>query len=314
MKMKNNKFTNVGLVLFLSIFFVVAVKAQSGSIQFSNGITVAIKTETVPPNDTDSLGNIYSYTTSSGNIVHRVMTDVKNKIYFGYDLLVEKQDEAEKFRVSIKPLSKTLNQLVGRNNNSLENTPEYANLTAKSLPKYPEPVILNEGETITLDILENPKTGAKKSDVIKIYSKPKKFFSYFSDREKAKDFTIDDVQLRIDAPEILINGEKSKIGGSASANIIYVALYGKGRFIFSFSPQPGYNFQKNGIILDNKIMFDYNGESYEFISKSPILGMGGKWNLWVMADPDYKSAYQLSPSSPYEFGGADSVKRLFDNK
>lgn len=312
--MKNNKSTNAGVFLILTLFFFTAAKAQSGAIQFSNGITVAIKTETVPPSETDSLGNIYSYTTSSGNIVHRVMTDAKNKIYFGYDLVVEKLDETENFRVSIKPLSKSPNQLIGKNTNSVGDAPGYDNFTAKSLPKYPEPVILNEGETITLDILENLKTGVKKMDVIKVYLKPKKFFNYFSDREKAKDFTIDDVNLHLDAPEVLINGEKSKIGGSASGNIIYITLYGKGRFIFSFVPQPKYNFQKIGIVEDNKIMFDYNGESYRFINKSPVLGAGGKWNLWVMFDPDYKPTYQLSPSSPYEIGAADKIEYVFQKK
>lgn len=312
--MKNRIMVNTGLFLALTLVFCTTVKAQNGAIQFSNGVTVAIKTETVPQDSTDSLGNIYGYTTSSGNIVHRVMTDRKNKIYFGYDLIVEKQANTEKFLISIKPLSKSPNQLIFGNNFSTGNKLDYDSFTAQSLPKYPEAFILEDGDTVTLDILENPQTRSKISDIIKVTSKSKKSGNYFSEREKAKDFTINDVELRLDNPDILINGEKSKFGGGAAGNLVWVYIHGKGRFIFSFAPQPEFNFQKIGTITDNKITFNYNGESYEFINKSPVLGSDGKWNLWVMFDPNYKFSYKLSPESPYSWGAADKVEYLFNNK
>ncbi len=315
--MRNRQMINLfaGLAFVLSL--IGTAYAQSGSIGFPNGITVAIKTETVPPSNSGSLGNAYSSGSTysgSGNIVHRVMTDTKNKIYFGYDVVVEKQAESEKFVVTIKPLSKTPAQVMGKYARPVENGPDYTKFTPRSLPKFPDPVILNDGDTITLDILENPQTNGKISDIIKVTSKPGRFPSHFSEREKAKDFTIDDVNLLLDAPEILIDGRKSQLGGRASANLLWVYFNGKGRFIFSFVPQPGYDFQKTGMILDNKILFDHNGESYEFINKSPVLGLGGKWNLWVMFDPDYKPSHKLSPESLYEFGGATKVEYLFDKK
>ncbi|MEO6590657.1 MAG: hypothetical protein ABIP06_15280 [Pyrinomonadaceae bacterium] len=305
--MRNNKLVNTGLILVSTFVFFVIGKAQSGSIQFSNGITVAIKTETVPPNDKNSFENGFSSGTGyNGNTVHRVMTDTKNKIYFGYDLDVEKQGESGKFKISIKPLSKTPAELFR------QNSLYYRGFTAKSLPKYPEPFILDDGDSITLDILENRQTQTKISDIIKITSKPQKFFSYFSDREKAKDFTIEDVLLHLDKPEISINGQKNNHGGGASGNVIWLYIPGKGRFIFSFRPQPEFNFQKAGIVSDDKILFEYNGEKYEIVNKSAVLGSGGKWNLWVMFDENYKPTD--SGSSSYEFGATDEVKYLFDFK
>ena len=310
--MKNRNLINSVLISVLTVVSFGTINAQSGSIQFDN-VVVAIKTETVPPGSSDSLGNIYSSgTTFSGNIVHRVMTDTKNKMYFGYDVAVEKQGETDKFKVSIRPLSKSPNQILGRHEASA--LPDYDKFTAQSLPKYPEAVILDDGDTITLDILQNPQTRVKISDIIKVTSKSKKFGNYFSERENAKDFTIGDVDLRFDYPDILINGEKSKFGGGASGNVIWIYIHGKGRFIFSFSPHPGYNFQKSGVILDNKISFDHDGDSYEFINKSPVLGSGGKWNLWIMFDQNYKPSYKISPESPYQFGAADKVEYLFSNK
>lgn len=310
--MKSKISMKFGFMLMLALLTI--ANAQSNSIGFKSGITVAIKTETVPPGNTDSLGSIYGYTDSSDNIVHRMMTDTKNKIYFGYDVVVEKQDETGKFKVSIKPLSKTPKQLLNRNITSGGNIPDYDTFTAKSLAKYPEAVILDDGDTITLDILENPQTRTKISDIIKVMSKPSKFISDFSERRDAKDFTIDDVLLKMTKPEISINDKTYKTGTSLMGNINWIYIQGKGRFIFSFSPQPGYNFQKTGIILDNKIMFDFNGDKYKIISQTPILGEGGKWNLWVMYDPDYHSTFDISPESPFHFGAASKIEYLFNKK
>lgn len=313
--MRNKTLINTGLGLALTLFFFGVAKAQYGTIQFDNGITIAIKTETVPRNNSSSLGNIYSSnTTYSGSILHRVLTDTKNKIYFGYDVEIEKQGEPEKFKVSIKPLSKSPNQLILKNTTSVGNTPDYDSFTAQSLPKYPDAVILEDGDTITLDILENPQTGAKISDVIKITSKPKQFGNYFSEREKAKDFTIEDVLLRMERPDIYINEKEYKTGVSLVGNLNWIYIRGKGRFIFSFKPQPSYNFQKTGLIQNNKIQFEFNGDKYKFISKSPILGLGGKWNLWVMHDPGYQPTYSVTEEKPFVFGAAGKVEYLFEKQ
>lgn len=277
----------------------IAIKTKN-----NDGYTVAIKTEKSPPDDNNQSSDlIRTEETSSGYTINRLIIDEKNRIYYGYDYKVIREGKTSKFKISLAPLSVNPQKFF-----------DAASFTAKNLPEYPAEIIVEDGGSATITILENPQTGAKISDIIKVTTKPNKFASEFAEREKAKDFTIDDIELHLDAPEILINGEKSKIGSSASGNVIYVAFYGKGRFIFSFVPQPGYNFQKNGVILDNKIMFDYNGESYQFINKSPVLGSGGKWNLWVMFDPDYKPTYQLSPSSPYEVGAADKIEYLFQKK
>lgn len=312
--MKKKILVKTGILAAL-IFAVLSAEAnaQYGVYRLPSGTTVAIKTETVPPSDGKVFGNAYSSVTDyRGEIVHRVMFDSKSKTYFGYDLAVEKLGETGKFKVEIKPLSKTLDKLVSSATASSGETPDYKNFVEKSLPKYPEAVTIDDGDTITLDILENRKTNTKISDFIKITAKPNNFFEpYFSERKRAKDFTLDDVSLIINNPKISINGQMIKDGGGgASGNVIWIGIPGKGRFIFSFRPQPQYNFQKTGMILDNKIIFDYNGENYEIVNKNKVLGVGGKWNLWIMFDENFQ------PSLPdgYEFGSADDVKYLFQKK
>ncbi|MEZ5427205.1 MAG: hypothetical protein R2747_13125 [Pyrinomonadaceae bacterium] len=310
--MKNRSFCRIlpaVIVAVLSLF--AAASAQQGIIQFDNGVTVAIKTETIPPGNGSKSGFLNIYSGTEENVVHRIMTDIKNKIYFGYDLQVEPLDEGRRFRVFIKPLSKDPAKLMEKSTVRAGNVQDFSGFTAQTLPKYPDPVTVEDGDTISLDLLENPQTKVKIADSIKIVGKSVQGGYYFLEDERPKDFTIDEVMLKMEMPEISINGKTYKTRTSFAGNINWVYIYGKGRFIFSFTSQPGYNFQKIGTIENNKLLFDYNGDHFEFASKTPILGAGGKWNLWVMYDPNYQPEYKVSAEEPFIFGAAGSVDYLF---
>ena len=287
------------LVIGISI----AAVAQEGAARFQNGITIAVKTEVVPSeNENHSLRNVSASIISSGETLHRVISDTKNKLYFGYDVKAIRESGSKMFRVSIRPLSIEPGKLLNGDG-----------FRAQAPRKYPDDVVVADGDTITLETLENPQTKAKIVDIIKVTTEEHKFGSYYAERGPAKDFTLDDVNLHIDAPDVLINGENSKFSGSAAGNVVWIYIMGKGRFIFSFTPQANYNFQKIGTIEDNKILFDYDGISYRFTNKSPVLGTGGKWNLWVMFDADYKS--ELDPAgSSGEFGAADKIEYILGKK
>ena len=330
-------------LLFVSIFtlclFSVA-NAQYGIMKLGNGITIVVKTEITPSKPKGSLGSIYS--SNSGNTIHRILTDKKNKIYFGYDLSFEKEGE-EKFRVSIKPLSKTPDAIMKRHKRSKQNavegvetvasnssglthstkgypqasiiyTSDFSSFTEKLLPNYPKAFVVNDGDTISLDLLENPKTKAKITDIIKISSKSSGFGYNYSEDKPIRDFSVNDVYLRIETPDIYINQKKSETNSSVAGNINWIYIKGKGRFIFSFKPQPNYTFKKIGVIRNNKLSFEFKGDKYEFVSKSPILGQGGNWNLWVMHDPSYKPNSRKSKDPGFAFGAAGKVEYLFQRK
>jgi hypothetical protein len=336
------KIINLSLIAIMTLCLAAVAKAQYGIIKLSNGVTVVIKTQITPTESKKSLGNIYS--SNSGNVINRILTDRQNKIYFGYDLSFEKAEGTGKFKVSIKPLSKTPDSILSRAKMSVSkdemqrarsavgsgtsrvsvgsnrtsetkiSSPDYSDYTAKSLPNYPEDFIVNDGDTITLDLLENPETNTKITDVIKISSKSDNFEYYFSDDRPVKDFSIEDIHLRIETPDIYINEKKYRTKSTIAGNINWIYIHGKGRFIFSFKPQLEYNFQKIGIIQNNKLSFEYNGDKYEFVSKSPILGSGGKWNLWVMHDLSYQPTSQKSEENPFIFGAAGRVEYLFERR
>ncbi len=306
--MKNKYFAYIFALSLLVGGLIQNASAQQGEIGFSNGIRVAIKTEQKDKNA--DVANIYTSTATDKNIIHRVMIDRKSKIYFGYDLEVFPLEDNKQFEILIKPLSvKDVSSVVSRIGNSND-------LTLRSLPKYPEKLTIQDGDTIVLDILENPQTKEKVSDFIRVTRSKQKSFTYSSNNEKPKDFTINDVQLSLTGFETYVNDEKVKFsGGGMSGSIIWTFFPNKGRFILSAVEQSSPNFQKIGLIDDKTITFNYEGVNYKFVSNNPVLGSGGKWNLWVMFDQNYKPTNTKSSSeSTFTFGAANKVEYLFDNK
>ncbi|NNF00102.1 MAG: hypothetical protein HKN25_13860 [Pyrinomonadaceae bacterium] len=322
---------NITLISLIAICFSSKAAAQQGTIQMSNGINVRINTKITPSGNSSGLGNIYS--SNSGNVIHRVLTDRVNRIYFGYDLLIKKHKDKGKFTVSIKPLSKTPDSLIdrvtaptgasragsGRNRTSAavsSKRPDYKNFKQRSLPKYPDDITVSDDDIITLDLLENRSTKAKISDLIRISESSGNFTSYSSNTsllndKPAKDFSIDDIIFRIERPIIYIDEKKYSARNTIAGKVSWVYIKGKGRFIFSIQPQPGYNFRKIGTIRNNLFSYEFKNEKYKFVSNAPILGLGGNWNFWVMHDPDYQPRYETTEENPFIFGAADSVKTLF---
>lgn len=303
--MKSKMIVRLSLICILCLGFFSDIKAQQSAVRFKSGITIAIKTEITPADATNkTLGNIgHSVSTStSENTMHRLITDKKNKLYFGYDIAVIPDFEKGKFKVSIKPLSINPNKLLIN----------LDNLTAQVLPKYPDEILVDDGDSITLEILENPQTLIKIIDVIKITTENQRTGDFFSERKPARDFTVEDIELQLTNLEVFVNDKKiGSGGGGVSGANIYFYLADKGRFIISPFPRKGFNLQKIGVAENNKISFTFNGDNYKFVSTSPVLGTGGKWNLWILHDAEYRSSYNLSPNSPYEYGAADKIEFLF---
>ena len=305
--MKNKHFAQIFAVLLLVGGAIQNAAAQQGQISFSNGISVAINTSQNGENR--NLSNIYTSSSTDRNVIHRVMIDRKSKIYFGYDLEVFASGDAKQFEVLISPLTmKEVNSVVERMSGVKD-------FSERSLPKYPSKITIQSGDTIVLDILENPQTKEKISDSIKITQGRQKNFDYTFDSGNPKDFTINDVQLSLLGFDVYVNEEKVKFGGGGMYGaVLWIYFPNKGRFIFSPIEQSAAEFQKIGVIADKTISFNYAGVSYKFVSNKPVLGSGGKWNLWVMFDENYKPSENLSSETPFSFGAAGKVEYLLDNK
>lgn len=278
---------------------------------------VAFNTATKSPHSTRYVhNNNFESHISFGKdrVVHRIITDRKAGLYFGYDVEITPVPSTNKFKVSFKALSIKPTSGVCLNN-----------LAAQALPKFPGEMVIEDGDTIALDILEKPQTRVKVVDHIRISSKlpttsQSVAVSSFTPRmaaNRARDFSPDTFKLKLDNVELFVNEERVKEkrtgrGASTAGKVLFLYVPDKGRFIFSLSPQPGFSFRKIGLIEDNKISFSIKGEKYQLISNAPILAVSGKWNLWVLHDSQYQPNFRFTQR--YVYGSAEQVQNLFREK
>lgn len=322
-----NKLSVIAFLAFVCFFAAIGANAQQSAVSFGKtGISLIFTIKTTSPDTTkQSFGSVYFTGYDEGekeSRVHRVLADRASGEYFGYDVVIESDAASKRFKVSIKPLSITPPEQLRLNE-----------LTARSLPKYPEALTVEDGDTISLDILVNPQTKVKIVDLIKITTRKPKPTDLLNTttvnsgsggasfgKEKPRDFTPDAVEMCLTKPKLLVNGAVSSIRGSEfngmiQGSILSVYIPEKGRFIFSLVPRDGFDFQKDAMMETNKITFQSGGERYELISDAPILS-GGAWNLWILNDADYKpdSTFGSASVDFIQYGAADAVEFLFPKK
>ncbi|PYS47314.1 MAG: hypothetical protein DMF68_16350 [Acidobacteria bacterium] len=225
----------------------------------------------------------------SSNTIRRVLVDREGSLYFGYALVIEPILQTKQFKVSVRPLSPEDEQEL-RTRKSFQTRRLHPNYNAAMLTRSSTPQVISDGDTFALDVLVNPLTGDKITDIVTI-STDRARLEDAPVSETPRDFTLEDVEMRMIDYRLLINGELAAVGkqsGACAGALIWFHLPERGgRLIFSVMPHAGYDFQKIGTIEGNKIKFTLNGDQYEWISNTPIVGNGGYWNLYVLYDKAY---------------------------
>lgn len=237
------------------------------------------------------------------NLLRRLFVDRKNEMYFGYELVVERAAEARYFWVTVRALGEDyLREL--RERPAFRGRRLHPGYNATAFPASPQ--FLRDGDTFALDVFQNPRTGTKIVDVIQISLNDPSLRQATGD--KPRDFSPEDVQLKVSDYKLKVNGETvyRSPGGCAGA-IIWFSLGDRGRFVFSLVERPGFQFQKVGAVRNHTVAFEWGGDRYEWESSLPVVGTGGNWNLWVLHDPDYKlDLFEQTPAPP----AADADKSL----
>jgi hypothetical protein len=220
-------------------------------------------------------------------IIHRVLKDTGGRFIFGYDLWVAPNPAAKQFKIVVRPLDPQYESKLRAGNPSEGEQPQSEIIS--TFPKPTEPQTLDDGDAFSLDLLVNQNTGVKIVDVVKVAFDR----SHLWDNNPTtlpRDFAVDAVELAVKDYRLLVNGNVVSVGKSTKSctgTLLWFYVQDRGRFIFSLVPREGYQFQKVGIIEDNRIEFTVSGNHYEWLSSAPILRGGGTWNLWVLHDPNY---------------------------
>ncbi len=260
------------------------------------------------------------------NAVNRILVDQKSGVFFGYTLKVEPIANSNQYRVFLQPLSdEQVTKIKSSKWYEQANDPKQAaanlragiaitsderkpqpNTALTPITRYPPPQTIDDGDTIAVDVLVNPTTGTRLTDRVTITAK--ELPTPTATNKTARDFTLDDVELKVSNYRLFINNEmvtqdKPQAGGAGSLIWFYAPKHG--RFIFSIQPRTDYGFQKIAMVDNNKITFSFAGNNYEWRSENPIISNGGKWNLWVLVDAQFQPE-----NEEYEINLANKEKKI----
>lgn len=279
-------------------------------VPLRNGAFVAFSTETergtkqeVPSSFVESEGE--------PDVVRRIFLDGRGELFFGYELSIEPAGSAatggaRQFRVSVRPLGEEfLRRLALR--------PSFAG--RRLHPRYnpaafdTSPQVVGDGDTFALDVLRSTRTGARIVDLVTVTSEDPRRRALPARTNPPRDFNAEEVRLQVTGYTLSVNGEvvhQSK--GGCSGPLVWFSLPGRGRFVVSLVPRPGYDFRQAGIIEHDRISFEYGGDRFEWASSAPVVGTGGNWNVWVLHDPGFD--FDLSDPAPDARRGDDFEQKL----
>jgi hypothetical protein len=317
--------TSVGIILVLLFCGLVrpagaqSEEIASAAMVLPDGTNIQISTFSDPPSArfqaSEAQGPTGGGFRRTDKAIHRFFFDHRNRLYFGYDLVVEKLKETGQFRISIGPLSVPPEDL-----DPYSKREGYISLASVN---YPPPQIIDDQDAIMFDVLFNPKTQQKIAEKITVSSsslsyKLKQFdnsltmvkddLTLLIPDQAPRDFRLDDVKLKVSNPFLSINGQVvfSAKGATVSSTMLWLSVPGRGRFLLSINPREGYRFEKAGFILYNLVSIQLDGEQYLLHSDVPILDATGNWYLYVLRQPSYRMS--SGEEVNYDVGATNQIE------
>jgi hypothetical protein len=234
------------------------------------------------------------------------MTDRQQRVYFGYDVLIEVQPQPNTYRITFSHLtSDSVRQILG------DDAPSWTQLPA---PDWGGPAVrtIRGGEVLALDLLTNNTTGQKIVDYVSVKGPafdPSWNFVY--ETGAPKDFRAEDAALELRTPYVTINGRfdvpaiPTGVVSSGATVWFYLPMYG--RFILSLTPHPQLGFLKAGEVRGSSLSFTIGDDVFNVISAGRIAPGHRSFNLYVLHEPEWRPD---GDSSVWAGGAADSPEQL----
>jgi hypothetical protein len=136
----------------------------SNSMGFANGVTAKATIAVEPPGPLSVFENkSFSISSTTGGIYHRWIADDSQRGYFGYDISTERIQNTDRIRVTIAPLSLTVDEL-----EAVSQGKKFSGFRFLVLPRYPPPLVVENGDTVALDLLVSADGKQKIVDYIEV--------------------------------------------------------------------------------------------------------------------------------------------------
>lgn len=213
---------------------------------------------------------------------HRFVRDNFRHAYASYAVTVEMLPESGKYRVAFGASPIPSDVRFSPSEEWKVATPSH----------YPVPQILEEGETMRLELYTDPRTGQTLVEYLHV-GKPA---AITLRKEAAHDSYADDAQFVLTRPRLKANGmgrEPAVLPDSLSGPILWVYVPGYGRYVLSFLPHQELGFERAGEVSGSSLIFSAAGNLFRIESADRIAGGGsGAYNVYALPDPSWQ------PSDP----------------
>lgn len=301
------------LVLVASLCLPVSAQSkriESGSGQINNRFAFYYDTHLDPA--TPELTKVHGGILVADEAFHRFMLDSGRRVYFGYDVVVQTLPEAGTYQLIFRPLNlplSTLRSVTGDDGSGWTQvpTPGWGGQPSRTLRR---------GEVLELSLLTNSATGQRIVDYVTIQEPPRPRVGFDTlntpvrDFEfvggPARDFRLDDAELKIQAPRLSINGKVDPSTASrdmeAAGRIVWVYVANRGRFLLSLTPQRDPGFRKAGEVRGSTLTFKAGNDTFSIVAGAPIAPSHSPFNVYVLHEPAWKPNYPLADLSASSFG------------
>ena len=268
-------------------------KIMSGSVS-KDGIALYYETRLEPPWPPLAAGiNGGTYG------MHRYMMDSVRRKYFGYDIDIERLPQVNTYRLTLGPLSIGRDRIAARD------------WTVLPAPAYPPPQTVHGGDTIALDLFVHPATGQKIVDYIRIKSSLREVQGAAGE---ARDFSLDDVEIRLMEPYVSVNGKAVpatvNFSGAVSGAAIWFYIPDLGRYFVSLVPHPELGFQKAGEIRGSSLSIQSGSGTIVLDCNGRIAPGNAAYNLYVLHQAGWRPHDDRARNAFLMTGGSSLQKLL----
>jgi hypothetical protein len=236
----------------------------------------------------------------------RILIDRAGRKYLGYELFLEPQQDPGAYLLTFGKLGITpLDVAATYAARPSENSPSEP-YTLLPIPNLPEPQLVREGQTVTIDLLTDPTTGDKLIDDVHIVlMHPMHLPRVPTASGTARDFLATDADFEIFEPQATLNGKVQTASGPGSLHDVRSALPwvyfpDHGRFILSLTPRANLGFRKTGEVRGGRIAFTLDGDSVKLESIRPIASGNGVYNIYVLHEPDWEPVSDRQKDYPLD--------------
>jgi hypothetical protein len=296
--MKLRRYFWMGLSLsVLTTFMALDIAAQDrpvwqGGVSFRDGTVIKMGVGIVPVGALD-IGAV-----GTGTVVGMVSPNEPDVNPF-IRMLKLGDGRVAIYQVRVKPLMAkkqfevTLRSVTPTPKEAKEWDIDGARLESSFLGNYEKPIIVDNGDTLAIEILGNPRTGARLVDYFVFSDRPIPEVETNRDTlaKQARQLAMEDIELSVFGFDVRRNGKSIyKSEGGVRGRFIWLDVPGVGRFLFSLTPRSeAGGFVKAAYVTGQQISFSHGPDQYEIVTSQPIVPASGVYNLWTLFDPTFSS-------------------------